>query len=77
MRLGSVSSIYQCILFFPRSMRLAGYRQLTWCTYNRLGKGNRRVIPSCVAASIRSNYPDAAGNYTGFKDAEDNDPWPG
>ncbi|XP_058957973.2 P2X purinoceptor 7-like [Pocillopora verrucosa] len=59
------------------SMRLAGYRQFTWWTYNRLGKGNRRVIPSCVVASIRRNYPDAAGNYTGFKDAEDNDSWPG
>ena len=58
-------------------MRLAGYRQFTWWTYNRLGKGNRRVIPSCVVASIRRNDPDAAGNYTGFKDAEDNDSWPG
>ncbi|CAH3031609.1 unnamed protein product, partial [Pocillopora meandrina] len=48
-------------------MRLAGYRQFTWWTYNRLGKGNRRVIPSCVVASIRRNYPDAAGNYTGIK----------
>ena len=35
------------------------------------------MIPSCVVASITSYYPDVAGNYTGFKDAEDNDSWPG
>ena len=61
--------MYQCILFFPRSMRLADYR---------LGKRHRRVIPSCVVASIRSNsYPDAAGNYTGFKDTEESNSLPG
>ena len=33
---------------------------------------------SCVVASFRSrvNYPDAARNYTDFKDAEGNDSWP-
>ena len=35
------------------------------------------MIPSCVVASIGSYSPDAAGNYTGFRDAEDNDSWPG
>ena len=59
------------------SMRLAGYRQSTWWTYNNLGNGNKRVTPSRIGASMRSNYPNAAGNYTGFKDAEKNDSWPG
>ena len=54
--------------FFPRSVRLASYRQSTWWTYNSHSKVNRRVIPSCVVASMRSNYPDAAGNYTSFMD---------
>ena len=50
-----------------RSMRLAAYRQFTWWTYNRLGEGNRRVIPSCVVSAIRHEYPEQSGNYTGFK----------
>ena len=58
-------------------MRLAGYRQSTWWTYNSLGKKNRCVTPLCVVASIRSNYPNAAGNYTDLKDVEKNDSWPG
>ena len=58
-------------------MRLAAYRQFTWWTYNRLGKGNRRVIPSCVVSAIRNEYPEESGNYTGFKDAEGNESWPG
>ena len=34
-------------------MQLAGYRQFTWWTHNRLGEGKGRVIPSCIVASIR------------------------
>ena len=58
-------------------MRLAAYRQFTWWTYNRLGKGNRRVIPYCVVWAIRREYPEESGNYTGFKDADGNDSLPG
>jgi len=57
-------------------MRLAAYRRFTWWTYNRLGKGNRPVIPSCVAWAIQREYPEESGNYTGFKDSDGNDSWP-
>lgn len=27
-----------------------------------------KIIPSCVASIIRKEFPEADGNYTGFKD---------
>ena len=39
--------------------------------HNHLGKGVRRVIPSCVVKRIREEFPSVDGNYTGFKDGEE------
>ena len=50
-----------------RSLRFAAYKQFTWGIFQDLGKGNRRVIVSCVVWSIRKLFPEADGQYTLFK----------
>ena len=48
--------------FSTNSYRKAAYRQYILWRYGRLGKGNRRVCPSCVVRMIRVAYPSANGN---------------
>ena len=48
--------------------RYAAYRQYIWWVYGRLGRKRRKVIPACVVLAIRKQFPEADGNYTGFKD---------
>ena len=60
---------YALLLSF-RNYRYASYKQFTWWIHSRLGKGMRKVIPSCVVRSIRKNYPSENGVYTDFKQAE-------
>ena len=58
---------------FFRQYRLMAYRQL--CLYihlgERLGKYNRRVMPSCAVREIRKRFPDEDGQYVDFKEVED------
>ena len=44
------------------------YRQYIWWVYGRLGRKRRKVIPACVVLAIQKQFPEADGNYTGFKD---------
>eukprot|EP00112_Aurelia_sp_Birch-Aquarium-sp1_P015922 Seg3567.1 transcript_id=Seg3567.1/GoldUCD/mRNA.D3Y31 product="P2X purinoceptor 7" protein_id=Seg3567.1/GoldUCD/D3Y31 len=53
--------------FTMNAFRKAGYRQFTLWKYGRLGKSNRRVLPSCVVTTIRKFYPSPTGHYMGFK----------
>ena len=53
---------------YSRSLRHAAYRQFCWFVHARLGRGARRIIPSCVVNKIRADYPNYDGHYVGFKD---------
>ncbi|XP_065054976.1 P2X purinoceptor 7-like [Rhopilema esculentum] len=53
--------------FSMNSFRKAAYRQFTLWKYGRLGRGNRRILPSCVVKIIREAYPSPDGQYMGFK----------
>lgn len=51
-----------------RAFRKAAYRQFILARYGHLGKGNRRVCPSCVVLKIREQYPSVTGIYMGYRD---------
>lgn len=53
-----------------RSLRFAAYKQFVWWVFHRLGKGNRRVLPSCVLWCIRKKFPEANGQYVRFKEGQ-------
>ena len=36
--------------------------------YTEDWEGDRKIILSCVVSIIRKEFPEADGNYTGFKD---------
>ena len=50
-----------------RSFRKAAYRQFILDRYGYLGKGNRKVCPSCVVKTIRQHYQCQTGVYMGFR----------
>ncbi|XP_028394524.1 uncharacterized protein LOC114518723 [Dendronephthya gigantea] len=51
-----------------RAFRKAAYRQFILARYGYLGKGNRRVCPSCVVLKIKERYPSVTGIYMGYRD---------
>ena len=60
-----------CLHFFSRQLRFTAYRQYTAWThyYEKIGRGCRVVISSCVVRKIREEFPEANGIYTCFKSA--------
>ena len=54
--------------YSPGSYRKAAYRQFILWAHGYLGRGNRRVVPSCVVLAIRRWYPSPTGIYLGFKE---------
>ena len=55
--------------YSTNSFRKAAYRQYILWRYKKLGRGNRKVCPSCVVLTIRHLYPANDGVYLGFKRA--------
>lgn len=53
--------------FSMESFRKAAYRQFIIWRYGKLGRGNRRVVPSCAVLSIRRAYPSPDGRVMGFR----------
>ena len=53
--------------YSTQSYRKAAYRQYTLWKYEKLGRGNRKILPSCVVTTIRQAYPAPDGNYMGFR----------
>ena len=53
--------------FSMASFRKAAYRQFTLWEHGYLGKGNRRVLPSCAVTKIRAQYPSPDNDYMGFR----------
>jgi len=51
-----------------RAFRKAAYRQFILARHGHLGKGNRRVCPSCVVLRIRESFPSVTGIYMGYRE---------
>ena len=51
-----------------RNLRKTAYRQFILWAHGRLGRHNRRVVPSCAVLAIRQRYPSSTGLYMGYRD---------
>ena len=58
------------VFLYYRSYRYASYRQYILWMFDRLGKGNRRVIPSCVIWAIRNCFPEDNDNYVNYEEGK-------
>ena len=64
---------YQPLIIYVVILRkfwksFAGFKQYTFCVHNCLGKGARKVIPSCSVWKIRNEYKADNDVYVPFKD---------
>ena len=55
------------------SYRFAGYKQYTFWVHNYLGKGVRKVIPSCAVWKIRNEYKADNDVYVPFMESKEDE----
>ena len=53
----------------PSTLRKMLYQAYVRFVQGSMGRGNRIVVPKCVASIIRDIFPDPEGNYMGHKDS--------
>lgn len=51
-----------------REFRKASYRQFILAKHGHLGRGKRRVCPSCVVLKIRARFPSVTGVCMGYRE---------
>ena len=56
------------VLCSNRNLRRMAYRQFILWAHGKLGKHNRRVVPSCVVQAICHHYPSPTGLYMGYRE---------
>ena len=55
--------------FSMESFRKAASRQFILWRFGKLGRSNRRVVPSCSVLAIRRTYPSPDGRYMGYRNS--------
>ena len=55
-------------IYTPASYRKAAYRQFILYEHGYLGRGNRKVVPSCVVWKVHVTCPAPGGIYLGYKE---------
>lgn len=56
-----------CSCPHPRQFRYTAYRQVVRWAYGVVGRHIQKVIPACVVAAIRRQFPEEGGTYKGFQ----------
>ena len=63
----SIAHKCNTFVFYCRRLRFIAYRSLvSWC-WGSLGARVRVVIPACAVTRIRHQWPNAEGQYVGFR----------
>lgn len=72
-RLGFAGNDLLFELMDNTSYRYHAYKSYVNFVHGYLGRANRRVIPACVVAFIRTQWPDPNGSYIGYRAGEANE----
>ena len=60
--------MYTVVRISETELSLCSIQTVMCGGYTEDWEGDTKIIPSCVVSIIRKEFPEADGNYTGFKD---------